>query len=96
VRVLWWDTSVCADQQFAPSDYDQIAGLLKPKGGGGTTPEVVTKYIAKHKIDAKAIVWLSDGYIGCSDPVTTMPSLWGVVNNDSFVAQNGKTLHITI
>jgi len=96
VRVLWWDTAVCADQQFAPSDYDQIAGLLKPKGGGGTTPEVVTKYIAKHKIDAKAIVWLSDGYIGCSDPVTTMPSLWGVVNNDSFVARNGKTLHITI
>jgi predicted metal-dependent peptidase len=96
VRVLWWDTAVSADQQFAPSDYDQIAGLLKPKGGGGTTPEVVTKYIAKHKIDAKAIVWLSDGYIGCSDPVTTMPSLWGVVNNDSFVAQNGKTLHINI
>ena len=79
-----------------PDDYDQIATLLKPKGGGGTTPEVVTEYIAKHKIDAKAIVWLSDGYLGCDDPTTTMPSLWGVVGNDEFVAKHGKTLHINL
>lgn len=96
VRILWWDTSVCGDQVFKPADYDQIASLLKPKGGGGTTPDVVTDYIAKHKIDAKAIVWLSDGYIGCDDPTTTMPSLWGVVDNDSFVAKHGKTLHINL
>lgn len=96
VRVLWWDTSVCADQQFTARDYDQIATLLKPKGGGGTTPQVVVDYIAKHKIDAKAIIWLSDGYIGCTDPATTMPSLWGVVGNDDFVAKHGKTLHINL
>lgn len=96
VRVLWWDTSVCGDQVFTATDYDQIATLLKPKGGGGTTPQVVVDYIVKHKIDAKAIVWLSDGYIGCDDPITTMPSLWGVVDNDSFVAKHGKTLHIKL
>jgi len=96
VRVLWWDTSVCGDQVFTATDYDQIATLLKPKGGGGTTPQVVVDYIVKHKIDAKAIIWLSDGYIGCDDPATTMPSLWGVVDNDSFVAKHGKTLHIKL
>lgn len=96
VRVLWWDTSVCGDQVFTATDYDQIATLLKPKGGGGTTPQVVVDYIVKHKIDAKAIIWLSDGYIGCDDPITTMPSLWGVVDNDSFVAKHGKTLHIKL
>lgn len=96
VRVLWWDTSVCGDQVFTAIDYDQIATLLKPKGGGGTTPQVVVDYIVKHKIDAKAIIWLSDGYIGCDDPITTMPSLWGVVDNDSFVAKHGKTLHIKL
>lgn len=96
VRVLWWDTSVCGDQVFTATDYDQIATLLKPKGGGGTTPQVVVDYIVKHKIDAKAIIWLSDGYIGCDDPITTMPSLWGVVDNDSFVAKHGKTLQIKL
>jgi len=94
--VLWWDTAVCGDQQFKPDQYDQIASLMKPKGGGGTTPDVVVKYIAKHKIDAKAIVWLSDGYLGCADPVTPMPSLWGIVDNDDFVAAHGKTLHISV
>lgn len=96
VRVLWWDTSVCGEQEFKPDQYDQIATLMKPKGGGGTTPDVVVKYISKKKIDAKAIVWLSDGYLGCSDPVTPMPSLWGIVDNDDFVAAHGKTLHITV
>lgn len=96
VRMLWWDTAVCGDQVFSPSDYDQIATLLKPKGGGGTTPQVVVDYIRENKIDAKAIIWLSDGYLGCSDPASTMPSLWGVVGNDSFVAKHGKTLHINL
>ena len=50
----------------------------------------------KKKIDAKAIVWLSDGYLGCNDPVTPMPSLWGIVDNDDFVAAHGKTLHINV
>ena len=96
VRVLWWDTSVCNDQVFKPDQYEQLATLMKPKGGGGTTPQVVVDYIKKHKIDAKAIVWLSDGYLGCSDPVTPMPSLWGIVDNDDFVAAHGKTLHISV
>lgn len=96
VRMLWWDTSVCGDQEFKPDQYDQIASLMKPKGGGGTTPEVVVQYINKKKIDAKAIVWLSDGYLGCQDPVTPMPSLWGIVDNDDFVAAHGKTLHISV
>ncbi|NBS71718.1 hypothetical protein EBT31_22815, partial [bacterium] len=96
VRMLWWDTSVCGDQEFKPDQYEQIATLMKPKGGGGTTPEVVVQYINKKKIDAKAIVWLSDGYLGCQDPVTPMPSLWGIVDNDDFVAAHGKTLHISV
>ena len=96
ICMLWWDTSVCGDQEFKPDQYEQIASLMKPKGGGGTTPEVVVKYINKKKIDAKAIVWLSDGYLGCQDPVTPMPSLWGIVDNDDFVAAHGKTLHISV
>lgn len=96
VRVLWWDTDVCNDQSFKPEDYEQIASLMAPKGGGGTTPHVVVDYIREHKIDAKAIVWLSDGYLGCQDPMTPMPSLWGIVENDSFVPSHGKLLRIAV
>ena len=96
VRVLWWDTAVCNDQSFKPADYEQIATLMAPKGGGGTTPDVVVDYIREHKINAKAIVWLSDGYLGCQDPMTPMPSLWGIVENDSFVPSHGKLLRISV
>ena len=94
VRVIWWDNDVCGDQLFKPMDYDQLGAVLKPQGGGGTTPHCVTQYIAENKINAKAIVWLSDGYLGCDTPNTPMPSLWGIVDNDSFVPTYGKVLHI--
>ena len=94
VRVLWWDTSVCGDQAFKPEQYGEIATLMKPKGGGGTTPTCVTDYMAEHKIEAKAIIWLSDGYLYCDDPATPMPSLWGIVDNEDFVPQHGKVLRI--
>ena len=94
VRVLWWDTDVCGDQEFKPHEYDQIGSLMKPKGGGGTTPTCVTEYMAAHKIEPMAIIWLSDGYLYCDDPATTVPSLWGIVDNEDFVPQHGKVLRI--
>ena len=96
VRVIWWDTAVCAVQEFKPADYEQIATSLAPKGGGGTEPQVVVNYLTKNKINAKAIVWLSDGYLGCDTPNTPMPSLWGIVDNDSFVPTHGKLLRISL
>lgn len=96
VRVLWWDTAVCGDQSFIPGDYDRIASLLKPAGGGGTSPQVVADYINEKKIAAQGIVWLTDGYLDAETPKTEMPSLWGVVNNDSFVPKHGKVLNITV
>ena len=96
VRIIWWDTAVCGEQVFKQGDYEQIATALRPQGGGGTTPHVVVDYIRDKKIDAKAIVWLSDGYLGCDTPVTPMPSLWGIVENDSFVPTYGKVLHINL
>lgn len=95
VRVLWWDTAVCGDQEFTPGDYDQIASLLKPKGGGGTIPQVVVDYMAAKEYKPRGIVWLTDGYLGCSTPATPVPSLWGVVNNDSFRPDSGKVIHIS-
>ena len=51
VRVIWWDNDVCSEQLFKPSDYEQLGVVLKPQGGGGTTPECVTQYMADKRID---------------------------------------------
>lgn len=95
VRMLWWDNAVCGEQEFGPGDYAQIASLLKPKGGGGTTPQVVVDYIAAKEYKPRGIVWLTDGYLGCRTPASPVPSLWGVVNNEEFVPDFGKVIHIT-
>lgn len=94
VRMLWWDTSVCGDQTFKPEQYPDIAKALAPKGGGGTTVSCVADYVAEHKIKAKAVIMLTDGYIESDYRMTDMPTLWGVVENDAFVPRAGKVMRI--
>lgn len=94
LRLLWWDTSVCGEQVFTPDKYDALASALQPKGGGGTTPQVVVDYIEEKKIKAKAIIWLTDGYLGCDTPATKMPAIWTVIDNDAFTATHGKTIRV--
>lgn len=94
VRMLWWDTDVCGDQVFKPEQYQDIATQLAPKGGGGTTVSCVADYVAEHKIKAKAVIMLTDGYIESDYRMTDMPTLWGVVDNDDFMPRAGKVLRI--
>lgn len=94
VRMLWWDTEVCGDQVFKPHEYAQIASLLKPAGGGGTSPECVVQYIRAKKYQPKGVVWLTDGYLDGSDGKVDVPALWGVVDNDHFTPPQGKVVHI--
>ena len=95
VRVLWWDTSVAGDQEFAPDQFDKIGDLMSPKGGGGTTVSCVADYIAEKQYKPKAVIMLTDGYIESEYRLPELPVLWGVVENDDFVPQRGKVLRIT-
>lgn len=93
VTLIWWDTAVAGVQVFEPHEYDSIATALKPAGGGGTTPQVFVDYIAKNKLKPKAVIVLTDGYIG-DEPKMDQPSLWGIVENESWVSKWGQTIHI--
>jgi predicted metal-dependent peptidase len=94
VRIIWWDSAVCGEQLFKPHEYDKIATLLKPAGGGGTSPVCAVEYIASKQYKPKGVVWLTDGYLDGSATDTGFPALWGVVDNDHFVPTNGKAVHI--
>jgi hypothetical protein len=50
--------------------------------------------VAEHKIKAKAVIMLTDGYIESDYRMTDMPTLWGVVDNDDFMPRAGKVLRI--
>lgn len=94
VRVIWWDSAVCGEQLFKPHEFDKISSLLKPSGGGGTSPNCVVEYIRSKKYQPKGVVWLTDGYLDGSDGKVDVPALWGVVDNDHFIAPQGKTVRI--
>lgn len=94
VRLLWWDTEVCAEQVFNRGEFESIANLLKPAGGGGTSPQCVVTYIAKHEYKPTAVIWLTDGYLDACPVAVCSNELWGVVNNDHFKPAHGKVLRI--
>ena len=94
VRVIWWDSVVRGEQVFTRDDYDKIATLLSPKGGGGTTVSCVAEYIAEKQYKPKAAVYLTDGYIESDYTMPSVPCLWGVVNNTRFTPRVGKKVNI--
>jgi predicted metal-dependent peptidase len=90
VRVLWWDTDVHGEQVFE-GDYANIAGLLKPMGGGGTHVSCVNHYINEQKINAECVIVFTDGYVE-SDIAWNIssPTLWMVTECKSFEPPVGK------
>jgi Uncharacterized protein conserved in bacteria len=46
VRLLYWDTEVCADECYEGDAMANIAQSTKPAGGGGTMVECVPQYTA--------------------------------------------------
>lgn len=94
LRVIWWDGVVQGEQLFTEVDYDKIASLMKPEGGGGTTPQVVVEYVKEKGYKPKAGIWLSDGYLDGSDAIMPHPVLWGIVDNESFVPPQGRKINI--
>jgi predicted metal-dependent peptidase len=92
VRVLWWDTEVHGEQIFE-DNFSNIAGLLKPQGGGGTHISCVSEYINKNKIVTDAVLIFTDGYVENDIKWDiSSPTLWLVTENRSFTPPTGKVV----
>lgn len=84
VRILWWDTAVHGEQVFE-DNYSNIAGLLKPQGGGGTSVSCVSEYISKKKLSVDAVIVFTDGYTEQDIQWDiSSPTLWMVTMNKHF------------
>jgi predicted metal-dependent peptidase len=94
VRLLYWDTEVCADEKYTGTEVENIMGSTKPAGGGGTTVECVPAYMAQHGVKPQAVVVLTDGYLGGSWGQWACPVLWCIVGNKNAVPDVGKYVHV--
>lgn len=90
VRVLWWDTQVHGEQVFK-GNYQDIASLLKPLGGGGTHVGCVSKYINKERINAECVLVFTDGHVEPNIQWNIIPpTLWMITQNHALEVPSGK------
>jgi predicted metal-dependent peptidase len=91
VRVLWWDTQVHGEQVFNQAEYQNIASLLKPLGGGGTTVGCVNDYINKEGLTAECVLVFTDGYLEHDIQWNiSSPTMWMITRNKGFEPPVGK------
>jgi len=94
VRLLYWDTEVCASEYYGQDQLDDSVKATKPAGGGGTMVECVPVYLREEQIKPQAAIILTDGYLGGSWGVWHVPVLWCVLDNKNAKPDNGKAVHI--
>lgn len=95
VDLLYWDGEVTGHEEYKRGDYDSILSSMRPKGGGGTDPRCVERYLKDNQIKPDCIVMLTDGEVfnqwGSNWPA---PILWVVAGNTKATSTTGKTVHI--
>jgi len=95
VDLLYWDAEVTGHEEYKRGDYESIANAMRPRGGGGTDPSCVPRYLKEKDIKPDCIVMFTDGHVfnqwGTNWPA---PVLWVIVDNPSVMAGIGKTVHI--
>lgn len=90
IRVLWWDTMVHGEQRFT-DNYQNMATMLKPLGGGGTRVGCVAEYMNKHKVNAEFVLVFTDGHVENSPKWDiSMPTLWFVTDNRRWTPPAGR------
>jgi predicted metal-dependent peptidase len=94
VRLLYWDTEVCADEKYVEDEVANIVKSTKPKGGGGTSVGCVSAYMAENGIKPQAVIVLTDGYLGGDWGTWSCPVLWCIVDNKRAVPGVGKYVHV--
>ena len=94
VRLLYWDTEVCADEKYVGAEVENLVNSTKPAGGGGTTVECVPEYMSQHGVKPQAVVVLTDGYLGGSWGTWACPVLWCIIGNAHARPDVGKYVHV--
>jgi len=90
--LVYWDSAIAAHEVYGRSDIANIASTTKPKGGGGTHPQCVVNYIAKHNLAPECVVMITDGDVSDWGKDWPCPVVW--LMTTKAVAPTGVTIHI--
>jgi len=98
VELLYWDSHVARRETYRDAEVANLISSTKPKGGGGTQPECVPKFLEAEHIAPQCIIMLTDGEFygdGWGEwSRTSAPVLWCVVGNKDFVPKHGQSVYV--
>ena len=95
--LIYWDSRVAAHEEYGEFEMANIVSSTKPKGGGGTDPRAMMKYMKAKNIKPECIIMLTDGEIGDWGSDWEAPILWVICNrwrSGNITAPVGKTVQI--
>lgn len=93
VDMIYWDTTVAAHEVYEGDAVTSIADVTKPKGGGGTDPTSVSRYLAAKGIKPDCIIHFTDGYVGKNWGEWNAPVLW-CISTKGITAPCGVSLYV--
>lgn len=93
VDVIYWDASVAAHEVYEGDAVTTLADVTKPKGGGGTDPTSMARYMDARGIKPDCIIQFTDGYIGREWGQWPAPVLW-CISTKGIVAPTGQSLYV--
>lgn len=93
VAIAYWDTRVAGYEEYDREKFDMLIASTKPKGGGGTSPSCVAKFIKDKKLSPTCVVMLTDGYVD-SWPTFDCPVLWCIKDNPGACPPEGIVIHL--
>jgi predicted metal-dependent peptidase len=91
IHVVYWDASVQATAEFTPDEFDME---YKPKGFGGTTPEVMFQWVEAQGLNPKALICLTDMEFYCDPKEPGYPVLWVAPEHCKQTAPFGRVIPI--
>jgi predicted metal-dependent peptidase len=93
-HLIYWDTEVNGHEVYTDANRSMMLTSTKPKGGGGTSPKCLSKYLRENHIKPDCIIMLTDGEISDWGTDWPAPILWVVINRTTYTAPVGKTIQI--
>lgn len=98
IELMYWDSHVAGHEHYEAGAVATITESTKPRGGGGTDPDCVPKFMHDNQLRAQCLIMLTDGYFYSNNATNwstfNAPVLWCVVGNSSFTPVVGQAVSV--